>query len=54
MAITERMRLRLRYFLILARDLGYMEESKDLQGLLDDTARMLNRLYSSTMGGSRS
>ena len=44
----------LRYFLILARDLGYTEESKDLQGLLDDTARMLNRLYSSTMGGSRS
>jgi len=44
----------LRYYLILARDLGYMADSNELAGLLDDTARMLNRLYSSTVGGSRS
>jgi four helix bundle protein len=44
----------LRYFLILARDLGYMTESTELAGMLDDTARMLNRLYSSTLGGARS
>jgi len=44
----------LRYFLILAKDLGYMEVSKEINDLVDDTARMLNRLYSSTVGGSRS
>lgn len=43
-----------RYYLILARDLGFMTESKELEGLLDDTARMLNRLYSTTIGSSRS
>ena len=40
----------LRYYLILARDPGYMKQAKALDRMLDDTGRMLNRWYASTLG----
>lgn len=44
----------LRYYLILARDLELMKESTQLGVLLDDAARMLNRLYAVTLESIRS
>ena len=43
-----------RYYMILAKDLEYLQELTSLGGLLDSSARMLKRLISSISGSGGS